>query len=176
MLFLFEGKIFTVEAFGKFFLGGIAHGNYLNLEVECLAGELVVEVHGHGISLDLCNGSLDDMSGAVEHRDHGAYLEEVFAEDAAHLEGALGDIDAKFGVDGAVTLFGADGDAEFIAGFVALEALFETCDHHMCAVDVLQGLPLGGFVDLFSFYCKAVCYCDYFVLFNSHIFFLNVSG
>ena len=174
MLFLFEGKIFTVEAFGKLFFGGIAHGDDLDFEVEGLAGELVVEVHGHGILLDLCNGALDHVSGAVEHRNHGANLEQVFAEYAAYFEGTFGDLDAELGIDGAVTLFGAHGDVEFIAGLVTFQALFEACNHHMRAVDVLQGLSLGGFVDLFSFYCQAVCYCDHFVLFNFHIFFLNV--
>jgi hypothetical protein len=175
MLFLLEGKILSVQAFVKLLLCGIAHGNDLYLEVEGLAGELVVEVHGHGIFLDLCNCSLDDVSCAVEHRDHGAYLEEVFAEYASDFERTLGDVDTEFGIDGAVAFFGAYGDAEFVARFVALEALFEAGYHHMRTVDVLQGLSLRGFVDLFSFYGQAVCHCDHFVLFNFHIFFLNVS-
>ena len=54
------------------------------------------------------------------------------------------------------------------------KALFEPRNHHMGAVDVLQGSTFAGCVYLFSFNCERVFNGHYLVLSNFHnILFYN---
>ena len=175
MLFLFQRQILPVQAFVKFLLGGVADRNDFYLEVQGLACKLVVEVHGNGVFLNLGHCTLDDLTVLVEHGNDGADLQQVFAEHSANFEGTLRNVELQLRIHGAVAFFGADGDAELFAGFMAFEALFESGNHHMCPVDVLQRLSLGGFVHLLSFYSEAVCDCYDFVLLDFHflVFLFN---
>lgn len=52
----------SVKSLGKFFLCSVTDRNYLALEIQCLAGHRMVEVHGDRIIIDSGNESLYDHS------------------------------------------------------------------------------------------------------------------
>ena len=77
---------FAVQAFGQFLLGSVTYRDNLSLEIQCLAGHRMIEVHGHGIFMNLGNRALDYHAGAVQQRNHFTYDQQVFPDGAVHLE------------------------------------------------------------------------------------------
>ena len=60
--------IFAVKALCKFLLGRFAYCKYLTLEMEGLAGHLVVEVHLYSISSNFHYYTWNNAAHAVHHR------------------------------------------------------------------------------------------------------------
>ena len=82
----FLRREFAVQAFGQFLLGSVTYRDNLSLEIQCLAGQRMIEVHGHGIFMNLGNRALDYHSGAVQQRNHFTDDQQVFPDGAVHLE------------------------------------------------------------------------------------------
>lgn len=77
---------FAMQAFGQFLLGSVTYRDNLSLEIQCLAGHRMIEVHGYGIFVNLGNRALDYHAGAVQQRNHFTDDQQVFPDGAVHLE------------------------------------------------------------------------------------------
>ena len=77
---------FAMQAFGQFLLGSVTYRDNLSLEIQCLASHRMIEVHGHGIFVNLGNRALDYHAGAVQQRNHSADDQQVFPDGAVHLK------------------------------------------------------------------------------------------
>lgn len=138
-LVFIEGKILAMEALIELFFGGFAHAHDLNCEVEGLAGEGMVEVHGYRVGTYGFYRSLDHISGGIVHRHHRAGHQKVLAEHSVHLERTLGNIEAVLGIELAVS-FGRSHIKFHTGTFLrTFKALLEARNHHVRAVNVIQG-------------------------------------
>ena len=78
-----------METLSELLLSSLAYAYYLALEMESLAGHLVVEIHLDAILGNLYHNARDHSAHAVHHRDCVAWHEEVFTDFAVHLERCL---------------------------------------------------------------------------------------
>lgn len=82
----FLRRKFAMQAFGQFLLGSVTYRDNLSLEIQCLASHRMIEVHSHCIFVNLGNRALNYHAGAVQQRNHSADDQQVFPDDAVHLE------------------------------------------------------------------------------------------
>jgi hypothetical protein len=169
MAFSFLRLVFPMEAVFEFIWSSIPHGNDLPFEIQDLACHWMIKVHGDGIFLYGCDCPPDHLVGAVEHRNHGAYLEQVLTDDSVNHEGILRNVKAALRIPLPVALFRLEGEFEALSRLLALDLLFETRDQHMSSVDVVQWPFFCRLVDDFPVYRELVCQSDDFVACYFHI-------
>ena len=155
----------AVKPLFEFLLGRFPHLFDSTLEMKRLPGHGMVEIHGHGIFLDLADQALDHLSGAIQHGNELARLEEFLHQAAVYHKGRLAQVDAFVGLVGAVAFLRGKGEGEGLRRLQALELLLELGQQHVGAVDIIQvvvlhHLPVDG---------KFVMEQYYFILIDFHM-------
>ncbi len=155
----------AVQPLFELLLRGLAHFFHNALEMQGFSGHGMVEIHGHGIFLDLADQALDHLSGAIQHGNELARLEEFLHQAAVYHKGRLAQVDAFVGLVGAVAFLRGKGEGEGLRGLQALELLLELGQQHVGAVDIIQvvvlhHLPVDG---------KFVMEQYYFILIDFHM-------
>ena len=74
-------------AVGDFLGVGLAHVDYLDLEVQALAGQRMVAVDGHVVAVDVADG--DDLHAAVRSRGVELHADFQFVDAFEHLAGRV---------------------------------------------------------------------------------------
>jgi len=129
-------------AVSHFFLGSVADGNDLDLEVQALACQRVVTVNGHVVAVQVANGHdlhLAIRRGSVELH---AHFQLIDAFEHAAAQGA-----DQFGRVLAVGIFRFYGNGQLITNVLAFQGLFQAWDDVTCALQVDQRRAAGGAVD-----------------------------
>jgi hypothetical protein len=130
---------FTVDmTVGHFFLGSVADGNDLHLEVQALASQRVVAVDGDIVAVQVTDG--DDLHltvrrGSVELHAHFQLIN-TFEHAAAQGADQLGGVFA-------VGIFRFYGHFQLIADSLAFQSLFQAWDDVTRALQVDQRRAAG---------------------------------
>ena len=162
-------KELTVKTFREFFLAGYPHALYLSGEVKGLSCHRVVEIHGHALFAYGCDGTLDHLTFAVEHRDGVSHHKEVFPEFAVRiLERVLRQVDFVIFVILSVTFVRTESELECVSRLFALERFLKFREEHSGAVNILERFFCRRLVCYLSFYFEFVAHGYNFVLFNCH--------
>lgn len=129
-------------AVSHFFLGSVADGNDLHLEVQALASQRVVAVNGHVIAVQVADG--DDLHLAV--RRGGVELHADFQLVNAFKHAAAQGAD-QFGRVLAIGIFRFYGHSQLITHLFAFQRLLQAWNDVTCALQVDQRRAAGGAVD-----------------------------
>ncbi|SST08247.1 Uncharacterised protein [Acinetobacter baumannii] len=129
-------------AVGDFLGVGLAHVDYLDLEVQALAGQRMVAVDGHVVAVDVADG--DDLHAAVRSRGVELHADFQFVDAFEHLAGQGRD---QFGAVFAIGVFRLDGDAQFVTDVLAFQGLLQADDDVAGTVQVDQRRATSGTVD-----------------------------
>ena len=128
---------FTVDvAVRNFFLGSVADGHDLHLEVKALASQWVVAVDGNVVAVQVTDGHdlhLAVRSGGVELHAH-FQLVYAFEHAAAQRADQLGRVFA-------IGIFRFYGNGQLITDALAFQGLFQAWDDVTCALQVDQRPP-----------------------------------
>jgi len=130
---------FTVNvAVGHFFLGSVADGNDLHLEVQALTSQRVVAVDGDVVAVQITDG--DDLHLAVRRGsvELHAHFQLVDTFEHAAAQGA-----DQFGRVLAVGIFRFYGNGQLITDALAFQGLFQAWDDVTCALQVDQRRAAG---------------------------------
>ena len=134
---------FTVDvAVSHFFLGSVADGHDLHLEVQALASQRVVAVNGDVVAVQVADG--DDLHLAVRRGsvELHAHFQLINTFEHAAAQGA-----DQFGGVFAVGIFRFYGDGQFVTDVLAFQSLFQARDDVTCALQLNQRRAAGGAVD-----------------------------
>ena len=115
----------AVKPLFELLFGRFPHLFDSTLELKGLPGHGMVEIHGHGIFLDLADQALDHLSGAIQHGNQLARFEELFHQAAVYHKGRLAQVDAFVGLVGAIPFLGGKGKGKGLRGLQALQFLLK---------------------------------------------------
>jgi len=130
---------FTVDvAVSDFFLGSVADGNDLHLEVQALACQRVVTVDSDVVAVQITDG--DDLHLAVRRGSVELHAHFQFVDTFEHAAAQGAD---QFGGVFAVSIFRLYDNGQFITDALADQGVFQARDNVACALQVDQRRAAG---------------------------------
>ena len=168
-------EIFTVQALGQLLVGSLSYGNDLALEIQCLSGHLVIEVHHHDTIPEFLHDTPLNHSGGVEHRNH--------IPDEKHLplylsidgERCLRQFHDQFRIIFPISLLRGQCEFKQIPGRLALQFALELGQQHFRPVYVVKRPFLPRPVHNLSVNLELIAQLDHLVGSYFHILFYSVT-
>ena len=154
----------TLQILGRY----IAYRDYLDLEVEGLAGHRVVEVHLYGLLANLFDDTQHAVALCVAHGYLRAYEKDVLGQLAIYHKDCFRQIDDCIGDQFSITVFGFEGEGYALAGLFAFDSGLEFREQHARAEDKFQRLPGLRLVSDLSVNGEFVIHRNHFVCFYFH--------
>lgn len=152
----------------EFFIGGVAHGGYLTLEVERLASQGMVEVDHHSRVFYFEHQTVETVAVGVHQGENGTRVNGLLVEFAVDVEGLLREFEHVLLLIWSVGFLYAQREVEFIAFVEGGNVLLESIEGYAHAGDEVEGMFGSGlfheFVDAFGVVgVEFVCHVDILV-------------
>lgn len=152
----------------EFFIGGVAHGGHLTLEVERLASQGMVEVDHHSRVFYFEHQTVETVAVGVHQGENGTRVNGLLVEFAVDVEGLLREFEHVLLLIWSVSFLYAQREVEFIAFVEGGNVLLESIEGYAHAGDEVEGMFGSGlfheFVDAFGVVgVEFVCHVDILV-------------
>ena len=152
----------------ELFIGGVAHGGYLTLEVERLASQGMVEVDHHSRVFYFEHQTVETVAVGVHQGENGTRVNGLLVEFAVDVEGLLREFEHVLLLIWSVGFLYAQREVEFIAFVEGGNVLLESIEGYAHAGDEVEGMFGSGlfheFVDAFGVVgVEFVCHVDILV-------------
>ncbi len=154
----------------------VAYAYDLNLEVECLAGHRVVEVHLNALLCHLADGAEHTVALIVAHRYLIANEQHLVGDLAVDHKYILGQINDSLCDHLTVAIFGSEGESHLVANLFTEDSLFEFGKQHTRTEDKFEGVFGVRLVSDLAINRQFVIYRYKFVLFYFHCFVLFIKS
>lgn len=152
----------------ELFIGGVAHGGHLTLEVERLASQGMVEVDHHSRVFYFEHQTIETVAVSVHQGENGTRVNGLLVEFAVDVEGLLREFEHVLLLIWSVGFLYAQREVEFIAFVEGGNVLLESIEGYAHAGDEVEGMFGSGlfheFVDAFGVVgVEFVCHVDILV-------------